>query len=212
MSESKTRSEEDPPESEVESVERTAFSELLDRARTGDDRAAAELYRRCAPGVTRAARKRLNRGARRLADTDDLTQSVFADMVRGLPTFRGESEPVFRAWLNQLVRNKIVSRHRRAHGRDGRPREARLVTSVTEALRSLVPSPSDQISTAEEHALVARLLGGLEAGQREVIRLSVDRELSWAEVAEELRLPSADAARKRYARALNTLRTQWKRA
>jgi RNA polymerase sigma-70 factor (ECF subfamily) len=58
--------------------EEASFSDLVQRARNGDARAAAELVRRYEPAIRRAVRFRLtDAGLRRLLDSTDICQSVF---------------------------------------------------------------------------------------------------------------------------------------
>lgn len=60
---------------------------VVDRARAGDRAAIGQLVRQHASYVERLLHRIL--GPRR--DMDDLTQNVFYEMSRALPTFRGES-------------------------------------------------------------------------------------------------------------------------
>jgi RNA polymerase sigma-70 factor (ECF subfamily) len=61
-----------------------AFSDLLERARQGDDEAMEQLIQEYEPQVRLVARHRLSRPLRAILDTMDLVQSVHYALLRGL--------------------------------------------------------------------------------------------------------------------------------
>ena len=142
-------------------------------------------------------------------DTGDITQSVFGDALRELPRFEDRGEAAFRGWLVTLVRNKLRTKARRQTLSDGRRRELRLSTSAGMLLPVHEPPPDAAAADRDDAARLNRLLGSLDPEQRAVIGLHVDEGLPWPAVAARLALPSADAARMRYVRALAALRDRW---
>jgi RNA polymerase sigma-70 factor (ECF subfamily) len=187
------------------------FSELLRRAREGDRGAVSELYERYRAQVERAARRGRGSRLRVRFDTDDIAQSVFADLLREIPDFEDRGEPAFRAWLSRKVGNKLASKARRQSRADGLPREVPLGTDSALDPGAHGPGPPGAAVDREERDRIAALLGTLDPSQSEVIGLRIDEGLGWEEVASRLGLPSADAARMRFVRAVTLLRERWTR-
>ena len=83
--------------------------ELIERCRTGDDTAFAELvdrYKDLVYGL-------IYRMVRDRGLADDLAQDVFLKVHRGLPYFRGEAR--LSTWIYRIVQNVCVQ------ARSGRP-------------------------------------------------------------------------------------------
>jgi RNA polymerase sigma-70 factor (ECF subfamily) len=180
----------------------TAFSELLRKAASGDRGAVEGLWKRYEPRVRRVIARRKNGGAPAGCDTDDLTQSVFAEMMRDLPRFEDRGEPAFRRWLDLKAENKVYGKFRRAStGARVRSEAARLAPDRTPEgeleLRAELDETRDAIQVAVDR---------LDPDARAVLRLRYDQDMGYVEIAHCLGLPSAEAARKRHARALLALR------
>jgi RNA polymerase sigma-70 factor (ECF subfamily) len=86
------------------------MSELVERARGGDEEAFGALYRTHV-GRVHALCLRLSGDAQAAGE---LTQDVFVRVWEALPTFRGES--AFASWLHRIAVNVFLG-HRRATGR-----------------------------------------------------------------------------------------------
>ncbi len=189
-----------------------AFAELLRRAKSGDDEAVSELHERYAPLVLGRARRRLTPFLRRRDDTEDIRQSVFGDVLRGLTGVEDRGEAAFRHWLLIKVENKIRDRLRRQLNRNGQHRETALRSGAAEQLRCQERGPASEAARLDDRARIAGLLGSLDEMDRHVLQLRARQCLPFGEVARAAGLPSADAARMRYVRALVALRAAWKRA
>lgn len=187
------------------------FSELLRRAREGDRTAAADLYARYRDEVERAGRRGLGSHLHSRFDTEDIAQSVFADMLRELPALEDRGEVAFRGWLATKVRHKLATKGRRQSHSNGRRREERLLTEMGLEQADSGPDPAAAVALQDDAARLTSLLGTLDATQSAVIGLFLDEGLSWDEVAARLDLPSGAAARMRYVRALAALRERWSR-
>jgi DNA-directed RNA polymerase specialized sigma24 family protein len=86
-----------------------AFSQLMQRLRAGDERAALELHALYAEQLQRIVRVRLTQPAlRRTMDSIDICQSVFADFF--LRTAMGQYDPQSPAELLRLL--AAMARHR----------------------------------------------------------------------------------------------------
>jgi RNA polymerase sigma-70 factor (ECF subfamily) len=185
------------------------FSDLLRRAQGGDSAAFAEIHARYERLVHGVVRRRLGPALRRKFDSVDVVQSVFEDVLRDLPRFEDRGEEKFRHWLFMKAENKVRDAHRRALDADGAPRETRLATNDDLAPEG-VAGPATQAGQADDEARLAAILSTMSAEQREVLNLHDREGLRFAEIAERLSLPSEDAARMRYGRALIELRRRWK--
>jgi RNA polymerase sigma factor (sigma-70 family) len=182
-----------------------AFSEILLAARRGEPEAAARLYRAYAGPVFTAVRRRLSAELRRKLDSTDVVQSVFLEVLRDLPRLEDRGEAAFRHWLYIKAESKIHAKLRKYMGPGGRRTEAPLAGEIP----GPAAPPDAQAASREEEQRLQRLVQGLDAGARDVVRLRLEQTLPFEEIAKRLRLPSAEAARKRYARALAHLRRRW---
>jgi len=101
----------------------------------------------------------------------------------------------FQAYLRQAVMNRIRNELRRA-GRQP-PRE-----ELDEKQADDRPSPLEEAIGSEMVELYEAALQRLSPKERELIIARVELGLTYAEIAEALTMPSADAARMAVARAL----------
>ena len=168
---------------------------LLTRAKTGDSQALDDLAARYLPLLTRWARGRLPPGARDLADTSDLVQETLAQVFKKIEGFEYRGVGAFQAYLRQAVMNRIRNELRRA-GRQP-PRE-----ELDEKQADDRPSPLEEAIGSEMVELYEAALQRLSPKERELIIARVELGLTYAEIAEALTMPSADAARMAVARAL----------
>ena len=168
---------------------------LLTRAKAGDSQALDDLAARYLPLLTRWARGRLPPGARDLADTSDLVQETLAQVFKKIEGFEYRGVGAFQAYLRQAVMNRIRNELRRA-GRQP-PRE-----QLDEKHCDDRPSPLEEAIGSEKVELYEAALQRLSPKERELIIARVELGLTYAEVAEALNMPSADAARMAVGRAL----------
>jgi RNA polymerase sigma-70 factor (ECF subfamily) len=182
------------------------FEAILEGARAGDPAAVEELHRRFAPAVFARVRSRQPLALRRWYDTADIGQSVFLEVLRDLPRFEDRGEQAFRHWLYVKAENKVRMKLRKDVGPGKRRWQAPLEAYDATARGD---GPVTAASAREERARLERALKALEPAQRNLIQLRTRDGLSYADMAERLALPSSDAARVRYARALLALREQW---
>jgi RNA polymerase sigma factor (sigma-70 family) len=178
----------------------------MEKARLGDRDALATMYRCYHARIAAALRRRLPAALRAKYDTMDLAQSVFMDVMRDLPRFDDRGERAFVALLTRRAENKIRDKLRRHLGKDGRRAERRLATDAqfpaADAAEAAGPARFD------DFARLRRVLDGLDAPDRAMLRLHA-QGATFARIASELGLVSAEAARKRHARILAGLRDRW---
>lgn len=174
--------------------------ELIHRVQVGDGGALETLLARYLPRLRHWARGRLPAEARDLEDTEDLVQDTLHRTMRGLSGFDPSHSGAFAGYLHRGVLNQIRDAIRRARRRP-----------VGESVSHLVarePSPIDLVLADEERERYESSLEQLDADEREAILARFELSLSWAEVAEVLGKPSADAARVATTRALDKLTRQ----
>jgi RNA polymerase sigma factor (sigma-70 family) len=180
-------------------------SELISRARTGDQAAVERLFARHLKPLQRWARGRLPRWARDLADTDDLVQEALLQTFKKIEDFEPRRVGALQAYLRQAVLNRL---------RDEVRRKARRPDATDlEGLEDVtVRSPLEEAIGRQAIEDYEEALGRLRPEEREAIIARVEIGYTYEELAEALGKPSADAARKTARRALLRLAEEMNRA
>jgi RNA polymerase sigma-70 factor (ECF subfamily) len=175
-----------------------AFSELIARVRSGDDRAAADLVRRYEPEVRREVRFLLRDPfLRRSFDSMDICQSVMGSFFlrAALGEYDlGRPEDLIRLLIS-MTRNKVVdaTRRQRAQRRDHR----RATSLEAVELAAATPTPSQIVEGRE---LLAAFRERLNDEERQLADLRAQGR-EWADVAQEVG-GTAEARRKQLTRAI----------
>ena len=166
------------------------ISQLIERIRTGDDRAAEELLQRYGNVFMRTIRLRLeNPALRKQLDSEDIRQSVFGSLfVRlRLGQFDIGSDRDLINLLFRMAHNKLTAQQRRQ-----RPGQAEVDSGIAEVR----PTPSQVLSQKD---LLQEAQRRLTAEERHILLLR-DQEASWEAIAAELG-GSPEARRKQWERA-----------
>jgi RNA polymerase sigma-70 factor, ECF subfamily len=152
---------------------------LVEAAREGDDRAAAELVRRTQPAVWSLCSALGGRDV-----CEDLVQETFLRAFRALGSFRGDA-PVS-AWLLSIARRTCADhvRHMQRHRR----------------LRDRLARLAERPPPAAERSSLDLLIRALDPSRREVFVLTQELGLSYAQAAEVVGCP-VGTIRSRLARA-----------
>jgi RNA polymerase sigma-70 factor, ECF subfamily len=146
------------------------MTDLVERARTGDQASFRELFHLHAGRIHRT----VYRLAGPSADIEDLVQTVFIDGFRSLPSFRGEA--LFSTWLTRIA-VRVALRARK-------PAAARMVSLDAAGLEPV--GNSDPASIADARRGLARLdaiLAELSAKRRSAFVLHVLEGHSLEDVA-----------------------------
>jgi RNA polymerase sigma-70 factor (ECF subfamily) len=179
------------------------FAQLVERSRSGDNEAAGELLAGYRDYLLLIANGEFDRSIQAHLGPSDIVQQSMLAARQKLAQFRGETEPEFRGWLRQILRNDIRDANRKY--RDGRLRAG---TSEADSGRPVASDPIDHANTPGTDAMVreqAELLN--QAMQRlppryqEVIRQRNWNEHSFEEIGERMGC-SPEAARKLWYRAI----------
>jgi RNA polymerase sigma-70 factor (ECF subfamily) len=168
----------------------TAFNALISRLQSGDDRAAAELYRRFVGRLVALACRRFEPWTRAKADHEDVVQSAFKSFFARFD--RGEF--VLSDWddlwnllvvitLRKCRRRQIALRR----GRRDAAREVALINGVSDDERAW--EPLDRKPTPDEAVMLTELLElwlrGMTTSERAVTELGL-QGLSTPQIAERL--------------------------
>jgi RNA polymerase sigma-70 factor (ECF subfamily) len=148
--------------------------ETVERARTGDQQALADIYDWYLARVYRYVLARVGK----VADAEDLTEEVFLKMLGAISEFRWRAVP-FSAWIFRIAHNQVVSYFRRASSRG----------PTAPLLENLVDQRQDTATTVERRLTVDAVFRAsqqLPEAQRDVIALRFAVGLSIAETAKAL--------------------------
>jgi RNA polymerase sigma-70 factor (ECF subfamily) len=178
--------------------------DLIERIRGGDRDALDRLIARHAAPLRRWVSGRLPRWARDLADTDDLVQDTLLRTFKKIGQFEVRGAGALQAYLRQAVMNRV---------RDELRHKARLPPTVDadDVMLKAEGSPLQEAMGREALDRYQAALSRLTEDERELIIGRVEMEYSYAELAEMLGKPSADAARKAARRAILRLAREMKR-
>jgi RNA polymerase sigma-70 factor (ECF subfamily) len=178
--------------------------ELIGRVQQGDTAALNLLLTRHVVPLRRWVSGRLPRWARDLADTDDLVQDTLLRTFTKMKDFEVRGEGALQAYLRQAVLNRVRDELRRK----GR---APLRAEYDDALELVAEgSPLEEAIGREASDRYRAALTRLRPGEREAVIGRLEMDYSYAELAEALGKPSAEAARKAARRALQRLAEEMK--
>lgn len=183
--------------------------QLISRCLQGDASAWEEIYRRHYGRVKQVI------GWRRWGFTpievEDGVQEVFLQLVRSLPSFRGEAG--LGTFLTRLARNRCISHLRRktAAKRGKEELGYSLEGERSEDMPSAPaietdPGPEGTLLLAEESRSVVQALEGMSPECRQILHLRYYKQLSYKEICTALALPLGTVC-SRLKRCLGRLRS-----
>ena len=175
----------------------SATTDLLQRARQGDQDALNDLFRRQLPSLRRWARGRLPKWTRDLRDTEDLVQETLTQTLRHVDAFEPRHEGALQAYLRQALMNRIRDEIRRV---SRYPAPAGLEDE--DAFMDAAASPLEEAIGSEAAERYEAALQKLRPEEREVIIARVEMQQSYQEIAAAHGKSSPDAARMAVTRAL----------
>jgi RNA polymerase sigma-70 factor (ECF subfamily) len=129
------------------------------------------IFEEYAPRVYHLARRLLGNAA----DAEDVTQDVFLQLVRKLPTFRGAA--AFSTWLYRVTVNAALAYRRKRALREGAPlpeppEDFGEAGSHRAPVRPWMVRPNHQALDREAHELIEEAIAGLPEGYRDVLVLA----------------------------------------
>ena len=198
-----------PPPLDEPSASESAFPEapdatetlaLVARIRDGDRGAWTELYRRYHDDLLFAVRVHLGTRLRECLESEDVLQSVVLDAFQALPQFEVRAPGGLRAYLNQMVVNKIRARA----GYFGAQKRSGGVPLTADVEDAAGEGPAPSYAEPERYERLERCLARLPEEMARVLVLRRVDGLSSKEAAAVLGKSDA-AVRKLYSRALARL-------
>jgi RNA polymerase sigma-70 factor (ECF subfamily) len=166
-------------------------AQLVEQARRGDKRAAAELYRCHVEAVYRYIVSRVKDSA----VAEDLTAQVFVGMLEGLPTYQPRGKR-FLCWLYRIACARTADYWRKQQ----RCKEV----DLDESWIASQDRPDEWLEAEADWRTAINLLAQLSDDQQDVLILRFIGEMSLAEVAEIL-AKSVGATKALQHRALTSL-------
>jgi RNA polymerase sigma factor (sigma-70 family) len=171
-------------------------TELIDRARRGEVSAYEELVRRYRDVALRTA----TFVGGDAGEAEDAVQDAFVKAYAALGRFRTGAP--LRPWLLRIVANEARNRRRSTGRREGLALRA---AGDRRPGSDAAPSPEAAVLDQERRGALLRAVNALRDEDREIIGARYFLELSEAETAEALGIPTG-TAKSRLSRALVRLR------
>lgn len=189
---------------------------LLERARSGDERALNDLFARHRERLRRMVEVRLDCRLQGRVDASDVVQEAYLEASQRLEEFLRDPKLPWFLWLRLVVGERLMKLHRQHLGtqmRDARRevslfREAMPLASSAALAAQLLgrfTSPTQAVLRAERALRLQEALNALDPIDREILSLRHFEELTRTEAAQVLGIQEAAAA-KRYVRALKRLK------
>ena len=182
-----------------------ATFDLLHRAQEGDGDALEALFERYLPRLRVWAHNWLPYGARDLSETDDLVQEVFIRMLSRLEYFEDRGQGAFRAYLQKALKNRVRDEMRRAQRK---PHMDHTLSGQEDGGVSAVEKAIGRENVARYEAALERV----PSQYRAAIFHRFELGFTYQELADALRVPSADAARMLVQRGLKKLSEEMRHA
>jgi RNA polymerase sigma-70 factor (ECF subfamily) len=189
---------------------------LLERLRTGDRRALADLFQLHRDRLRRMVELRIDARLQGRVDASDVLQDGFLDLAKRVESYLSEPKLPLFLWLRLVVSDRLALVHRHHLGtrmrdvthevslyRDPLPRASS--AALASMLLGRLTSPSNAATRAEKILQVQEAVNSLDPLDREVVALRHFEQLTRAETALVLDI-TEEAGAKRYIRALRRLK------
>lgn len=167
-------------------------SELLKKAREGDDAARDRLFVVCRNYVSIAARAEVATWLKAKVDASDLVQQTLLEAHRGLANFRGTTEAEWLGWLRRILSHNAADFVRQYHGVEKRRAGREVPLAADDSgqpgiqLSDGGPTPSALVMQKELQLQVADAVARLPEDYQEVVILRNLQQLPFDEVAERM--------------------------
>jgi RNA polymerase sigma-70 factor (ECF subfamily) len=172
-------------------VSENAETELIERCRLSDEEAWDALFDQYYAAVARFVFQLSADFGHE--DTEEICQETFLSVVRNLESFQKKSS--FQTWLFRIATNKAMDFRQKMHAtkRGGNAIHLSLYATGKDGESPVDPpsprlAPDALLQNTETCHLVRRSLDRLDESCREIIELRYYGDLSYAEIAAELRL------------------------
>jgi RNA polymerase sigma-70 factor (ECF subfamily) len=184
---------------------------LLEQVAQGAGQALGRLLQRYRPRLRAFIAARLDPQIRSRMDPSDVVQEVQLEVARRIENFLKRRPMPFHLWVRRTAYERLL-KVRRDHRRRARrsvnlevPLPDHSSVLLAKPLLAQGASPSQQLAAREFADRVGHAVGELAEADREILLMRHMEGLNYAEISCLLGI-EADAARKRYGRALLRLR------
>ncbi len=165
-------------------------SELLGRAREGDQDAIGNLLRHCRPYLSILASRKLDPIMSARLSGSDVVQQTYLEAIRDFDKFRGHSIEEFAAWLNGILTHNvqeatqvhIVAQKRSVYREQSRD-DSNAAGEGHHQISINQSSPSSRAMRGERAIALANAMAILPENQFEVVRLRYIEGWSLADIA-----------------------------
>jgi RNA polymerase sigma-70 factor (ECF subfamily) len=184
---------------------------LLEQVAQGDQRALGRLLQRYRPRLQAFIGARLDPRVRSRLDPSDVVQEAQLEVTRRMDDFLNRNPMPFHLWVRKTAYERLLKVQRDHQRRARRSVDREVALPEHSSLLVAKPflaggsSPSRQLAAREFADRVGRAVAELAEADREILLMRHAEQLPYAEIACLLDV-EADAARKRYGRALLRLR------
>ena len=159
---------------------------LFAYARRGDVQSLAALVRRHATWMQALLRGMLPVAA----DVDDVFQETWMRVIRAAPRYRGG---MVKPYLATVARSAAIDHLRRTRAVVSLDDEEGEGAAAAAAVAAEDPAPGEAFESQATSDDIRRAVGTLPEGQRQVLLMRVEGELSFREIAAELAIPLGTA-------------------
>lgn len=160
--------------------------ELIGRAKTGDEKAYAELMKRYKKSVYHTLLKMV----RNVDDAEDLTIEAFAKAFRNLDKF--DPKFTFSTWLFRVATNNCIDFIRKKRLETMSISSGFVDDSGSEVamdLKDFNPNPQEDVIKGQRMEIVKSIVDKLPNRYKTLVQLRYFQELSYEEIAKELNAP-----------------------
>lgn len=147
-----------------------ADRDLIEQARTGDNRAFEALVRRYQRAVYAVALRVVGSHG----EADDVAQQTFVKAYEALPKYRGDGS--FKSWLLTICVNVSRNRHRSR-------KRIEALTDEAQIPDDRMPGPVEQLEGHERSQALRKAISRLPEKQRLAVELRIYQDLPFSEVA-----------------------------
>lgn len=185
------------------------INDWLRNAARGDGTAAGALVHWIEPDLANWIRKYRSEAVRDMLSTMDIAQESLTRLFRSLPTLQAADHETFRKILYRIVRNHLVSEHRRITAESRGRRRLDRFTDITIEIGFVdanQATPSQEYSKVRDRALVRVAESLLSPRNQELVLRRIRMNQTWLEIASAMGL-DPDAARVACGRAVEKMTT-----
>lgn len=147
------------------------IQELVQKAQAGDESSVTRLYELFCDRIYRYIVLRVSHRE----TAEDLTQTVFLEMIRSLQRYKKQKDVKFTTWLFQIARHRLIDHYRRS-------KNIFPIDDLTDSHTELQIEP-DEINFDTDYQRIKKILHKLSEQQQNVIHLSYYEDMQPGEIA-----------------------------